>query len=108
MAAAPATTAELEPDLSTGVRRSTRARQKPTNLVPSWKGQRYSVAVTMLELQDKGTVHPDNHMCFLQDMVRDKPDAVAAIMTQLSLKAGMKAWGPKAVSYTHLTLPTKA
>ena len=29
-------------------------------------------------------------------MVRDEPDAVAAIMTQLSLKAGMKAWGPKA------------
>ena len=42
-------------------------------------------------------------------------DVVAYVMNQLSLKAALKMWGndarlaaKAAVSYTHLTLPTKA
>ena len=35
-------------------------------------------------------------MQFCQHMFEEEPDAVAAIMTQLSLKRGMKEWGPEA------------
>jgi hypothetical protein len=31
-----------------------------------------------------------------EDFYQAEPDVVAAIMTQLLLKAGLKAWGPKA------------
>jgi hypothetical protein len=35
------------------------------------------------------------------DMYRHEPDVGAAIMTQLSLKAGLKAWGKEARTDVH-------
>jgi hypothetical protein len=40
-------------------------------------------------------------MMFYQSMVNNQPDVVAAIMTQLSLKAGMKVWGKEAHAAVH-------
>ena len=96
-AAAPAAVpqpAQVEPEATAGVRKSTRARSKPKSYVPSMTGSKYAFAVTQLE--NHGAMHPDLHMSFCQNMIEEQPDAVAAIMTQLSLKAGMKEWGGKA------------
>ena len=40
-------------------------------------------------------------MSFCQVMMEEKPDVVAAIMTQLSLKSGLKEWGKKADKAVH-------
>ena len=40
-------------------------------------------------------LNPDAHMFTQQDFYQAEPDIVAHIMTQLSLKAGLKAWGQK-------------
>jgi hypothetical protein len=55
---------------------------------------KYSYAVTQLENQ--GVLNPDTHMFLQEDFYQAKPDVVAAIMTQLSLKAGLKEWGDQA------------
>jgi Reverse transcriptase (RNA-dependent DNA polymerase) len=68
-------------DEGTWVRRSTRTQNQPTAYAPSFEGKSYS-AVTL--------VHPDAHM---------NPDYTLVahhIMTQLSMKAGMKRWKNKA------------
>jgi hypothetical protein len=85
----------------TGVRRSTRVKfQTKQAYIPSLSGSsKYAFAVTQLEQQ--GVLHPDSHMFFQQDMYRCEPDVVAAIMTQLSLKAGLKAWGKEARTAVH-------
>jgi hypothetical protein len=76
------------PDL----RRSTRARsQTNQGYTPSMPGSKYSYAVTQLEIQ--GILNPDAHIFVQQDFYQAEPDAVAAIMTQLSPKAGLKEWG---------------
>jgi hypothetical protein len=54
-------------------------------------GSKYSYAVTQLETQ--GVLKPDAHMFVQEDFYQAEPDVVAAIMTQLSLKAGLKEWG---------------
>ena len=78
-----------------GVRKSTRVKfQTREPYVPSMTSTKYAVAVT--QLVDHGALHPDMHMQFCQHMFEEEPDAVAAIMTQLSLKRGMKEWGPEA------------
>jgi hypothetical protein len=59
-------------------------------------GSKYSYAVTQLESQ--GVLNPDAHMFVQEDFNQAEPDTVAAIMTQLSLKAGLKEWGDKAVT----------
>jgi len=41
-------------------------------------------------------LNPDAHMFVQEDFYQAKPDVVASIMTQLSLKAGLKEWGEKA------------
>jgi hypothetical protein len=84
-----------------GVRRSTRVKfQTKQAYIPSLSGSsKYAFAVTQLEQQ--GVLHPDSHMFFQQDMYRCEPDVVAAIMTQLSLKAGLKAWGKEARTAVH-------
>ena len=76
-----------------GVRRSSRVKFAPSRLVPSLKGNRYSYAVTQLQ---EGILHPDLHMQFLQHMCDEAPDVVAAILTQLSMKAGLREWGKDA------------
>jgi hypothetical protein len=57
-------------------------------------GSKYSYAVTQLESQ--GFLNPDAHMFVQEDFYQAEPDVVAAIMTQLSLNAGLKEWGDEA------------
>jgi hypothetical protein len=57
-------------------------------------GSNYSYAVTKLESQ--GVLNTDAHMFVQEDFYQAEPDIVAAIMTQLSLKAGLKEWGDEA------------
>jgi hypothetical protein len=54
-----------------------------------------------MQLESQGALHPDAHMFFQQDIYQSEPDLVAAIMTQLSLKAGLKAWGTEAKEAVH-------
>ena len=50
----------------------------------------------MTQLENQGTIHPDAHMFVQEDFYQAEPDVVAAIMTQLSLKVGLRTWGDKA------------
>jgi hypothetical protein len=86
------------PDGIPGVRRSTRTRFAPKqSYIPSMSGSsKYAYAVTQLTSQ--GTLYPDAHMFFHESIPQEEPDVVAAIMTQLSLKAGLKQWGDKATA----------
>jgi hypothetical protein len=77
-----------------GPRRSTRIREQTKAYTPSLTGTRYSYAVTQLE--NFGTLNPDAHMFVQEDFYQTEPDVVAAIMTQLSLKSGLKEWGDRA------------
>jgi hypothetical protein len=62
-------------------------------------GSKYLYAVTQLESQ--GVLYPDAHMFVQDDFYQAEPDVVAAIMTQLSLKAGLKEWGKKGFKAAH-------
>jgi hypothetical protein len=62
---------------------------------PSLSGSKYSYAVTQLESQV--VLNPDSHMFVQEDFYQAEPDVVAAIMTQLSLKAGLKEWREEAL-----------
>ena len=55
-------------------------------------GYKYSIAV--FQLDNYGVIHPDAHMLFMK-MQEEQPDIITAIMTQLSLKSGLKEWGNK-------------
>jgi hypothetical protein len=57
-------------------------------------GSKYSYAVTQLETQ--GVLNLDAHMFVQEDFYQAEPDVMAAIMTQLSLKAGLKEWSDQA------------
>jgi hypothetical protein len=57
-------------------------------------GSKYSYAVTQLDSQV--VLNPYAHMFVQEDFYQAEPDVVAAIMTQLSLKAGLKEWGDQA------------
>jgi hypothetical protein len=77
------------------LRRSTRVRsQMNQGYTPSLSGSKYSYAVTQLEIQ--GVLNPDSHMFVQENFYQAEPDFVAAIMTQLSLKAGLMEWGEEA------------
>ena len=70
-----------------GVRRSTRAKAKPPRLVMSHKGQKYA-ETSAVNVED--CIPPEFH---------DDPDYTLVahlIMTQLSMKAGLKKWGEQA------------
>ncbi len=92
------TTSEAPAEIA-GVRRSTRAKFLKKDYVPSMSGNTYAFAVTQLETY--GALHPDAHTFFQMDMQQAEPDVVAMIMTQLSLKAGLKRWGRKAEEAVH-------
>jgi hypothetical protein len=51
-------------------------------------GSKYSYAITQLETH--GVLHPDSHMFVQEDFYQSDPDVMAHIMTQLSLKNGLK------------------
>jgi hypothetical protein len=90
----------IEPIQLPALRRSGRVRtQTKPGYVPSLTGSKYSYAVTQLESQ--GVLNPDAHMFSQGDFYQSEPDVVAMVMTQLSLKAGLKAWGDKAHDAAH-------
>lgn len=71
---------EPEPVAETQVRRSTREKRRPNDYVPSMKGKKYSNA----------------QFDVFDEMQKTSPTVVATIMTQLSMRAGLKAWGEPA------------
>ena len=71
-----------------GVRKSSRVKfQTKQYYIPSSTGYKYAVAVDQLE--DNRVLHLDAHMLFMQ-IEEEHPDVIKAIMTPLSLKAGLK------------------
>jgi hypothetical protein len=90
----------IEPAQLPELRRSSRVKWKPDpGYIPSMTGSKYAYAVAQLEKQD--VLNPDAHMFMQNDFYQAEPDVVAMIMTQLSLKAGLKAWGDKAHTAAH-------
>ena len=78
------------------VRRSTSIKFQPKEpYVPSMTGSNYAAATVLLTIQDHGALHPDLHRQFCQVEMQEQPDVVAVIMTQLSLKMGLKKWKDK-------------
>ena len=78
------------------VRRSTRIKfQQKEPYVPSMTGSNYDAATALLTIQDHEALHPDLHRKFCQVEMQEQPDVVAVIMTQLSLKMGVKSWKDK-------------
>ena len=78
---------------------STRPRRTinpPKSYMPSMTGKRYTYANAVLE----PTIHPDVHL-WRDYEVDNSEQVVAAIMLQLSLKAGLKKWGEKARQAAH-------
>ena len=71
----------IEPEIVpiAGVRRSPRTKLQTASYVPSMKGQKY-------------------HEALFNQMQMESPKVVATVMTQLSMKAGLKAWGDPAKS----------
>ena len=59
-------------------------------------GSKYSFAVEQLEW--KGVLHPDADMSVQEDFYQAEPDVVSAVMTQLSMKVGLREWVDKALS----------
>jgi hypothetical protein len=47
----------------------------------------------MTQLQNDGLLNPDALMFLQEDFYQADPNVVTAIMTQLSLKSGLKQWG---------------
>ena len=85
---------------STGVRRSTRTRtQTKPAYVPSMTGKRYAMALAQI-VKDEA-IRTENHFSFFESMQEESPQVVARVMTQLSMKAGLKAWGNKAKTATY-------
>jgi hypothetical protein len=92
--------APVAPPAETGLRRSTRVlTQASQGYTPSMTGSKYSYEVTQLDSQ--GVLYPDAHMFVQDDFYQAEPDVVATIMTQLSLKAGLKEWGKKVFKAAH-------
>ena len=88
-----------QPTETQAVRRSTRARTQVKSYTPSMEGTRYDYAVAQLAQQ--GVLHPDAHMFVQEDFYQAEPDVVAMIMTQLSLKVGLKEWGEAGRAAAH-------
>lgn len=82
--------ATAAPEGIPGVRRSARVKSAPRGHIPSMSsaGARCGYAVTQLESQE--ALHPDSHMFFDHCVCHAAPEVAAVIMTQLSLKAGLK------------------
>jgi hypothetical protein len=77
------------PAQAPGLRRSTRFRyQANQGYTLTMSGSKYSYAVTQFESQ--GVLNPDANMFVQEDFYQAEPNVVATIMTQLSLKAGLK------------------
>jgi hypothetical protein len=77
------------------LRRSTRVRSQTNHgYTPSLSGSKYSYAV--MQLKNQGVLNPELHMFVQEAFYQAEPSVMAAIMMQLSLKAGFKEWGEEA------------
>jgi hypothetical protein len=99
-AAAPTTTTNAGDQEIPGVRRSGRSRTQVKRYSPSMTGKRYEYALSQIQLKE-AALYPDTHMFFHRGAMQAEPDVVGAIMTQLSLKAGLKRWGDKGRAAVH-------
>jgi hypothetical protein len=89
-----------EPSQAPCLRRSTSVRlQYKHAYTPRMTGFKYLYAVIQMEIQ--GVLNPDAHMFVQEDFYLAEPDVVAAIMTQVSLKTGLKQWVGKAFTASH-------
>jgi hypothetical protein len=79
---------------TTGLQRSTCFKVQPKLYEPTMTGSKHSYAIT--QLMTHGVLHPDSHMFIQEDFYQSDPNIVVHIMTQLSLKSGLKQWGNKA------------
>ena len=83
----------------TGVRRSTRTIRPPTQYTPTFTGKSYHTSNA--QIQYPQVLHPDAHLSFLTHEVFAHPTDSQIIMTQLSLKVGLKTWGDRASEAVH-------
>jgi hypothetical protein len=86
----------VDPVETVGVRWSTRTCISLTFNTPGLQGKTYSTHLQLL--------HPDTHLSFLTHeafTTPTDPQVLATIMTQLSFKAGLKAWGNRAPESVH-------
>ena len=82
---------------TTGVRHSTRVTFKPSKYEPTMAGKKYPTTMAQV-------LYPDTHLSFLMTDVEEAPTdhkVLATIMTQLSLKVGLKTWGEEAEAAVH-------
>ena len=83
---------EHDPAPIIGVRRYNRNRvQTKQPYIPSMSRNKYEAAIA--QLGKEVTLYPDAHILF-QQTAEEEPTAVSTIITQLSLKAGLKRWVP--------------
>ena len=80
--------------VETELHRSSRVRTQTDKYTPIMSGSKYSYAIRQLEIQ--GVLNRDAHMFVQEEFFQTKPEVVASVMTQLSLKRGLIAWGDKA------------
>ena len=80
--------------VETELRRSSIVRTQTEKYTPSMSGSKYSYAVRHMEIQV--VLNPDSHMFVQEEFYQAGPDVVASVMTQLSLKSGLREWGDKA------------
>ena len=79
-------------------RRPTRMWNKPSSCIPSMLGTKCDCMATQIA---HDVLHPDAHMFVQDDFHQVEPDVVATIMTQLSLRAGLKTWGDRGCKAAH-------
>ena len=66
----------------------TRVMSQPDTYAPIMAGKRYEYTQTQIEIQ--WVLHTEAHMFLQEYFYQARPEVVTAIMTQLSLKAGLK------------------
>ena len=82
-----------------GVRRYTRLITQTKSYTPSMPGNRYVYDDAQMAEQD--VLYPYSHVFFNHGEVQNEPDVTTVIMTQISLKAGLKKWGNKVRGAVH-------
>jgi hypothetical protein len=83
-----------QPMETTGLQRSKQVKIQPKLYEPTMTGSKYSYAI--MQLETHAVLHPDSYMFVQEDFYQSDPNVVVHIMTQLSLKSGLKQWGDKA------------
>ena len=69
---------------------------------PSISGNQY--VYTAAQMVEYEVLHPDAHVFFNSGAFQNEPDVTAVIMTQLSLKSGLKKWGKNVRGSVHSSM----